>query len=239
MKITPTPEFRANPNDYVSNWEYCRTRSRYHFDPTHQDKHGEWFQVFGRFASTWQEELATVKSRTRGMNFENRKWTMGRNGPASPMLAQEEYDIQRGGGDPKVILADITDDFTDLPELKKVVDFFGLERVMSRVLVQRTGQTFVLHLDKIDDLYPGVPFDQLVRIHVMLEDWQPGQFYQYGNYTYQNWQAGDAHYFDWPSVPHSTANASNQERVTLQVTGIITDRTRHILENPEFQQLQI
>jgi hypothetical protein len=36
--------------------------------------------------------------------------------------------------------------------------------------------------------------------------------------------------FDWQNVPHSTANAGFHPRVTLQITGIITDKTKQFLK---------
>jgi hypothetical protein len=63
----------------------------------------------------------------------------------------------------------------------------------------------------------------------MLEDWEPGQFYMYGNLVYDRWRAGDAHVFDWPNVPHATANASRKIRPALQVTGRKTAKTRELL----------
>jgi hypothetical protein len=64
---------------------------------------------------------------------------------------------------------------------------------------------------------------------IMLADWEPGQFYSYGNYTYSQWRAGDVHIFDWANVPHATANASRSMRPVLQVTGLKTNRTRELL----------
>jgi hypothetical protein len=43
------------------------------------------------------------------------------------------------------------------------------------------------------------------------------------------WVAGDVTTFDWQNIPHATANASHHPRVTMQVTGIITDETREFL----------
>jgi hypothetical protein len=68
----------------------------------------------------------------------------------------------------------------------------------------------------------------------MLEDWEPGQFYQYGNLMYENWTAGEVHYFDWPNVPHATANASSYPRYTLQITGVCTARTYEIIKSKNF-----
>jgi hypothetical protein len=64
----------------------------------------------------------------------------------------------------------------------------------------------------------------------MLTDWEPGQFYSYGTYTYSHWRAGDVHIFDWVNVPHATANASRSMRPVLQITGLKTAVTQFLLD---------
>lgn len=223
----------------LSSWEISRAQSQYHFDNARQDRPGEWFWVIGRFANTWRHELETIKTATRSMTWENRKFTMGRDGPVSPMLAQEEYDVIQGGGDPKMTLVDIFDNLECCPNLQNIVNFFSLEQEKARVHVQRTGQVFNRHIDKLGDLYPGVDHDRIIRFAVMLEDWEPGQFYQYGTAMYEQWHAGDVHWFDWSNVPHATANASNHARYTLQVTGIRSAQTDTLISQKEFEYYTI
>ena len=82
-------------------------------------------------------------------------------------------------------------------------------------------------------LHPEDP-EQIVRLTIMLQDWEPGQFYTYGNIIYSHWRAGEIHTFDWKNVPHATANASNHPRpAVLQITGLKTDRTRELLTNAD------
>jgi hypothetical protein len=87
---------------------------------------------------------------------------------------------------------------------------------------------FNLHIDKLQERCPDNP-ERVIRMTIMLADWQPGQFYSYGNYTYSHWKAGDVHIFDWANVPHATANASRYMRPVLQVTGLKTEKTRQML----------
>ena len=155
------------------------------------------------------------------------------------MLKQEEHDIAVGGGDPKMTVVNVMDNFDLFPGLKKLIDFFGLEEAQPRLHIQKTGQVFNYHIDKLDDLYKDVPFDRIIRFAIMLADWEPGHFYQYGNDVYDRWKAGDVHYFDWPNVPHGTANASSHPRYTLQVTGLRTEATDRLLANKEFQYFNV
>ena len=64
---------------------------------------------------------------------------------------------------------------------------------------------------------------------IQLTDWQPGQFWSYGNYNYHQWRAGDVTTFDWANIPHSSANAGFDPRVTLQLTGIRSAATMDYL----------
>jgi hypothetical protein len=69
-----------------------------------------------------------------------------------------------------------------------------------------------------------------MRIFIQLTDWQPGQFWEYGTYHHRGWRAGEVTTFDWQNLPHSTANAGFHPRVTLQLTGIKTEKTQEMLD---------
>lgn len=210
-----------------SNWEYTKNRSNYHFDDTKIDKPGEWFRVLGRYQNTWQQELDYIKSRTRPMTWRNRKSTVSTPRPTSLSLQieQEEYDIIQGGGNPEMELTDVFDDLDSVPNIKNLSAQFALHDEKTRVHIQRTGQVFNQHIDKLDQVYPDSDLADIVKLVVMLEDWRPGQFYIYGTCTYTHWQAGDVHWFDWYNTPHSTANASHYPRYSVNIMGLRTDKT--------------
>ena len=154
------------------------------------------------------------------------------------MLSQEEYDIQQAGGDPKGLMLTNKNSFSnwsDYPTLYKMMDYFklisdGVSLVKWQAHIQMTGQMFNMHIDKLWDRCPDNP-ERIVRITIMLDDWQPGHFYAYGNCMYDHWQAGEVHVFDWSNVPHCTANASSHPRAVLQMTGLKTERTQQLLDN--------
>jgi hypothetical protein len=225
----------ANPEDYASNWDWTVAHSEYHFDNSVKEEVGDWFDILGIFEGDWRAERDALVAASMPINWETRKF-YGDRDDKSPMLAQEEYDIARGGGDPKALmLTNMVDDFEKFPTIYKMADYFGLEGDESsgakkRAHVQLTGQMFNRHIDKLWDRCPEDP-ERVARITIMLEDWQPGQFYMYGNYVYSNWVAGEAHIFDWANVPHATANASNFPRPSLQITGLKSDLTREIIAN--------
>ena len=211
-----------------SNWQYGKSRSSYHFDDTKLDLPGDYFFYHGRIEHTWQVEIDGIASRP--MTWENRKNTCGRTNQTPKYIEAEENDLISVGADPKMPLVDINDDFDQIPNLKEVAESFGLEKPNFRLHIQKTGQVFNKHIDTLDQIYPGVEQDKIIRIQIMLTDWEPGQYYTYGTYNYANWKAGDVHSFDWYNVPHCTANASYSPRITLQLTGIKTDKTARRLE---------
>lgn len=213
--------------DYSSSWQWCRERSNYHFDWQLQDHVGEWMHPVGQFQGAWQGELRHVLSHTHAVTWSTRKNYLGQHA-RSPMLAQELNDLRAAGADLDLELTDRVDDVSVYPTLWRMVKTFALDNCRSQIHVQRTGQMFNLHIDKLYE-YADDPAD-VFRFAVMLEDWQPGQFYIYGTYTYTHWRAGDCHWFDWRHVPHATANASHQPRSVLQVTGRATAETRKFLE---------
>jgi hypothetical protein len=221
-----------DPVNYKSNWDWTVAHSEYHFDNNVNDELGDWFDILGRFEGNWSAERDALVKACMPINWETRKF-YGDRDDKSPMLAQEEYDIAQGGGDPKALmLTNMSDDLEQFPTLYAMADYFGLtgEGIKKRAHVQLTGQMFNLHIDKLWDRCPEDP-ERVARITIMLDDWQPGQFYMYGNYVYSGWRAGEAHIFDWANVPHATANASNHPRSTIQITGLKTDRTREIIAN--------
>ena len=227
----------APADNYKSNWDWTVAHSEYHFDNNIQDKEGEWFKVLGRFDNPklWKADRdRLVENATKAINWETRKF-FGHKEDASPMLKQEEYDITQGGGDPKkLMLTNMKDELEDYPMLVKMKEHFGVvggkDELKYRAHVQLTGQMFNLHIDKLWDRCIEDP-EQVCRITFFLDDWQPGQFYMYGNFIYERWKGGEAHIFDWPNVPHATANASNFARPCIQITGLKSDKTREIIAN--------
>jgi hypothetical protein len=215
-----------NPADYNSSWQWCVDHSRYHFDNARVDQAGEWFQVLGRFVGDWTEEVAQAQGKP--ITWATRKFYGNDDDTVSPMLAQEENDLRTTGAPVDLALTDAVFDISPYPTLTRMSEYFGIDDAKIRMHYQQPGQMFNLHIDKLQERCPDDP-EQVIRMTIMLADWQPGQFYSYGNYTYSHWRAGDVHIFDWANVPHATANASRYMRPVLQVTGLKTEKTRGLL----------
>lgn len=200
-----------------SAWELTKERSQYHFDNNTIDPRWDTVKLVKQIENTWANELQGAIDASRPATWRTR----GReNDPlkrAAEEYDQEEYDLDRIGMPRDYVVSSLNYELT--PELQKISDSFELDKTMARLHVQWPGQVWNLHLDKLEKWMPEDP-SRVQRYFVQLTDWQQGHFWSFGNYTWQNWRAGDVVTFDWINVPHSTANAGLSPRVTLQVTGV-------------------
>ena len=137
-------------------------------------------------------------------------------------LASEDYDLERFGYGKDYPITHLD---WDIPEkLKKITELFAFDDCMERIHVQMPGEVWNLHLDKLQKWAPDEPW-RVMRVQVALTDWEQGHFWSYGNYIHKQWKAGDVTTFDWQNLPHSTANAGHNPRVTYQLTGVITSKS--------------
>lgn len=214
-----TPEFK-------SSWDYTKSKSNYHFDSRRQDTVEDVLTRLGRIEPTWSADIADIVATAKPANWETRGYKGEGVPPPREDLVAEEYDIERVGADPKMIITHLN---WNIPaSLKEITEQFGLEDCMARIHVQQPGEVWNLHIDKLQKWCPEDP-TRVGRYFVQLTDWQPGQFWEYGNYHWHQWRAGDVSTFDWANMPHSTANAGHHPRVTFQLTGVITEKTREFL----------
>lgn len=211
-----------------SNWEITRARSQYHFDTQRWNPKWDRVERVGHIEPGWQQQLqqaiATSKPvtwRTRGRDNDPLK-------RASEEYDQEEYDLEQQGYSRDHVVTNLNYDLD--PVFQRIADQFELDKCMARIHVQHPGQTWNLHLDKLEKWMPEDP-NQVVRYFVQLTDWQPGHFWNFGNYQWWGWRAGDVVTFDWLNVPHATANAGHVPRATLQITGIRTEKTTQFLNS--------
>lgn len=209
-----------------SSWDRLRELSTYHFDPAQVDARDDVIISLGHIKPNWQDELQQILAESQPATWETRGFKGEGMYIPRPELAEEEYDLERVGVDPKVIITDLT--WRLGPRLQAISDAFGLEDCMNRIHVQRPGQVWNLHIDKLYKWAPDAP-GSVMRIFVQLTDWQPGQFWEYGNHHWNQWRAGSVTTFDWQNIPHCTANAGHHARVTLQITGVVTAKTNDFL----------
>jgi len=71
------------------------------------------------------------------------------------------------------------------------------------------------HIHNVKDL------EKIMRVIVMLEDNEPGQFFQIEDTVYNSWKAGD--WYSWTGdTEHAVYNFSTKRRYALQLTGLIS-----------------
>jgi hypothetical protein len=209
-----------------SSWDQAKEKSQYHFDNDLVDPRWDTIQNLGSFVPNWTKEVEEIIAKSKPANWETRGFKGEGYMVPKPELEQEEYDLERIGVDPKVTITNLAWDLP--PVLQRISDLFGLDDCMNRIHVQMPGQVWHLHIDKLYKWNPEDP-SKVQRFFIALNDWQPGQFWEYGNFHWNKWKAGEVTTFDWANVPHSTANAGHYPRVTLQITGVETEKTREFL----------
>lgn len=210
-----------------SSWDQLKAKSNYHFDPKINDNREDVLTFLGQLDPNWNDELKQIIQDAKPANWETRGFKGEGVMVPKPELAEEEYDLERAGIDPKVTITDLA--WKLGPKLQSLSNQFGLKDCMERIHVQQPGQLWHLHIDKLYKWLPEDP-DQVMRVFIQLTDWQPGQFWEYGTYHYRGWRAGEVTTFDWQNLPHCTANAGFHPRVTLQLTGIKTKKTQDMLD---------
>jgi hypothetical protein len=210
----------------TSSWDLTKPRSKYHFDNFKIDPEQDRVIRLGHIIADWSSELKKIIDTAQPATWRTR----GVVGKARPEeeLAAEEYDLERNGYGKDYVITHLN---WEIPEvLLNISNLFGLEDCMNRIHVQRPGEVWNLHLDKLEKWCPHNP-DSVIRLQLQLTDWEPGHFWSYGNYLHQGWRAGDLTTFDWINIPHSTANAGFNPRVTFQMTGVMTEKTRAFLQH--------
>jgi hypothetical protein len=209
-----------------SSWDLTKSRSNYHFSNEILDPRYDTVISLGRILGNWSEEVQEIIKNSSPATWATRGYKKAGAAIPSEDLATEEYDVDRVGGDSKKPITNLN---WQIPAvLQQISNLFALKDCMNRIHVQMPGQMWNMHLDKLEKWCPQDP-DSVMRIMIHLTDWQQGQFWNYGNYIHQGWKSGDVTTFDWKNVPHSTANAGHHPRVTFQLTGVITEKTKAFL----------
>jgi len=212
----------------LSNWEESKKRSSYHFDSTKIDSRDDVITKLGSIRNTWANDLADIIATAKPATWATRGYKGEGVAPPREDLIAEEYDLTSNGMSADLQITHLNWKLPD--SLKAISENIGLENCMDRIHVQMPGEVWNLHIDKLSKWAPDNP-SSVMRIFIQLTDWQPGQFWEYGNYHWHQWRAGDVSTFDWQNMPHCTANAGYHPRVTYQLTGVITDKTKQFLNS--------
>ena len=155
----------------------------------------------------------------------------------------EEYDLERSGANADLILTNL--EYELLPVFKKMTDALhlttvgGKRDIQSRVHVQFPGQVWNMHIDKLEKWNTDDPHS-VYRFMVMLNDYEPGHFIQYGNFIHTGYRAGEIYSFDWYNVPHCTANAGHGSSLhNIYNSGVATEKTLKLFSNAYDNKINI
>lgn len=102
----------------------------------------------------------------------------------------------------------------------KVKQNFNFKNITTTIHRLRPGNYLPIHFDLYQNYKKifNVSTENIYRIIVFLEDWQPGHMLDINNKIYNNWSAGD--YVGWINdTPHAAYNFGLNDRYTLQITG--------------------
>tara|TARA_B100000686_G_C16773582_1_gene966900 strand:- start:1834 stop:2484 length:651 start_codon:yes stop_codon:yes gene_type:complete len=206
-----------------SNWEAGKQQSNYHFNWNSKPLAGYDYRWLARFKGDWSRELADVVKQAK-----HKTWaTRGKKyHPDHAQLESELEDLRRAGMDEDTVIFRKHFEFQGV--FKSMLDSLGLENTKQAFHIQYPGEMLNLHIDKQHEMNKDT--SQVARFFIFLEDWKPGHFFQMGT-SFLKWQKGDLVWFDWPNIPHASANAGWEPRCLIQVTGTITDVTKQLLLN--------
>lgn len=210
----------------TSSWEETKAKSKYHFDNFKNDPQMDKVTVLGHIKGDWSKEVKDIITDSKPATWETRGYKGEGVLPPREDLVAEEYDLEKAGYGKDYTITHLNWDLP--PKLKQISELFALDDCMERIHVQMPGEVWNLHIDKLQKWNPDNP-SSIMRIMIHLSDWEPGHFWSYGNYVHTQWHAGDVTTFDWQNLPHSTANAGHNPRVTLQLTGVATEKTTEFL----------
>ena len=183
-------------------------------------------RYIGKFEGDWQQELQQTIDNSNAITWRTRNPI---DGPSKDIEA-EELDLERTGAGKDLVVTNL--EYELLPVFQRMTDALQLsagdkKKVQSRVHVQFPGQVWNIHIDKLEKWQMDNPHS-VYRFMIMLNDWEPGHFIQYGNFIHTHYRAGEIYSFDWYNTPHCTANAGRGPRCTLLVTGVATEATHRL-----------
>jgi hypothetical protein len=192
-------------------------------------------RYIGKFTGDWTTALERTIEKSNEITWRTRNPIDNPNG--SEDIEAEELDLINTGASPDLVLTNL--DYAIEPIFQRMTDALHLlpgddRDVQRRVHVQMPGQVWNLHVDKLEKWNKAEP-TSVYRFMVMLNDWEPGHFIQYGNFVHTQYRAGEIYSFDWFNSPHCTANAGRVPRSTLLVTGVATPEMHMLFSHYDLQ----
>lgn len=118
----------------------------------------------------------------------------------------------------------------------KFAEHLGLEHSLARYHVQFPGEVTAWHTDIFSPSHEFLADDtdhmdeasvgkdkNIRRVLIALQSWQPGHMMQFGKTFWIDWYPGDVISWEY-GVPHGSANMGYQPRISVSITGKVTDK---------------
>ena len=223
-----------------SRWQKTKAKSKWHFDDVYKNEK-QFFEVC-TFKGEWVDSIKNCAAKA-----EDNTWLEKVGGGMVCQYGDEEAkycaadygavnDIKKAGGDPDVkMYARAKAD--DEEPFKKITEHFGLAQCNTWFQTQKSGQMAHLHIDQLGKAgREQGDKKNFRRFIVMLDDWQPGQTFLFGN-QYWIWKKGQCVTWNYKDIPHGTANFSYQDRPMLQITGLETEKTKEIIASGSYKNI--
>ena len=245
-----------------SRWEHNKLRSSFHFDPM-APADPEIIQIPCRLEADWTDAINYSVQEAKEMTIGNYRPRHSSRQDQDLHDGELQDIKRATGSDADVsnlyhdhILGlkwnEKKQEFfvkrKDVPEYDvcfKAIDALGIDVHQSRIHIQKLGQVTPIHIDQqMRYARPGwrkIWLDgggdkdplRLRRFLIHLQDWEYGHVWQFGNYYHQGYKSGTVVTYDWCNVPHGTANFGFTPRLTFQITGFISDKTRDMIADPD------
>ena len=220
-------------------------KTPWHFDKFRDDVEGDYVKIVGRFVGDWADEIKHARSKgVQHQVYNEQRYEHAANKKSENHIAE---DKENPTGNPsatmfrKINFDQFPEEF---PVFTKIVDYLQFdttEKLTCKFNDQYPNDQLMWHVDNL----PGNPRkeriidnpdfnyqnDDKIRFLITLEDWEPGQVFQFGNRVYTQWKAGTIFTWEWSTTPHLTWNGSWEKRPCLQLTGTASASTWDIVRD--------
>lgn len=226
-----------------------RTEFVNHLGLYHHDRHNttvDFLKIFNVDSKYYQSELEEIYKNIRDIHENWNTQSIEHIEQAVRKKGQHQLDIMQSqkneklqaGYHPNAAMyrvknCGLSSYFTHLAEQ------LGLAQGLARFHLQFPGEVTPWHTDIFSPAHEflvdgndtrdqDVGLDRKIRrILIALEDWNWGHILVFGKTPWINWNAGDVIFWDY-GVPHGAANMSYRPRISVSITGVLTDKFTEI-----------
>ena len=205
----------------TSNFESFRkeNKSNWHFDPSIESND---YEYLGRLDVDFNPLLELMKD---DKNFKEFRMVEKMKGHEKLNSRIEEFR-KWGFTEHNTKSLQMTD--KDFPEVfKPFKEFSGLDFCNVVALKQYPGQCLPWHIDTLVGIRNeyGLSNDtDIVRYSLLLENWKWGHYFLAGNSVLHQWTQGDIIQL-LPNIHHTTCNSGIEPKLTMTVTGVVTEKS--------------